>query len=339
MTVLEDDENVQAKQTEEDLRLYGSRIEPPEVGDADKGTKLGHLPSKRSASKLGNLTGRPAKASRIEGSIDISCQVVTAMDWNGGASPLDAWLNQSAVPSADSQRLQQQQLCKASSTARELDEIKVFHNVHITDVPQPAQGEAMSNLPDHILRLGLQAQIYYRNILDRYPQLPTYLVCRLAVANHSRAERQRHPKIHASDSAGYSQGQNLAGGVREQEAASNSKNGHRPRTESMLGRANALRLIPQHPTKAQDMKYRCKLCDGGFQSKELHIYHMLTHKIITCEPAKEPVSRPIGKSIGLYMLRLEDCDEEARKEVSELLKMPSSIVMNLIRSKSFHFLL
>ncbi|ERF68437.1 hypothetical protein EPUS_03755 [Endocarpon pusillum Z07020] len=297
VTVLDDDENVQAKQTEEDLRLYGSRIEPPEVRIVDKGTK-------RSASEFETLTGRSAKASRTEGSNDISHQVITAMDWNSGASPLDAWLNQSAVPSADSQQLQQQQLCKASSTARELDEIKAFRNVHITDVPQPVKRRTFLNLPDEVLRLGLQAQIYYRNILDRYPQLPTYLVCRLAVANHCRAERLRHPKIHTDESADHNQNLNLISDGREQEATSNSKNSHKHRKESPAGRATAFRQIPQRSTKAQHSsyiafgeggKYQCAHLARG--SKSAGIWSADTGSMDEEEEEEERIA-PKGKSSG-----------------------------------------
>lgn len=47
----------------------------------------------------------------------------------------------------------------------------------------------LSSGTDHKSGLELPAQIYYRNIEDRYPSLPPFLTRRLAIANLNRAER------------------------------------------------------------------------------------------------------------------------------------------------------
>ena len=47
---------------------------------------------------------------------------------------------------------------------------------------------------DRVEALDFGAQIYYRNIMDRYPAIPIYLARRLAQANHDRAERLRNKK-------------------------------------------------------------------------------------------------------------------------------------------------
>lgn len=290
MTILEDDENVQAKQTEEDLRLYGSRIEPPEVGDFDKGTKLGNLSSKRSASEFETLLSRPAKVSRNEESGDISRQAVTAVDWNSGASPLDAWLNQSAVPSAVPQQPQQQQFCNGDSTARELEEIKVFRNIHIADISLPLQHETVSDLPDEILRLGLQAQIYYRNILDRYPQLPTYLIHRLAVANHRRAELLRQRKFHANEPADCNQGQGFTFDVQDYKATTRSRKDLSSQLEDPFRPANELRpslqqaMMDQSSPNISDVrKNQCKLCGESFYLVSTLRIHMYSHHGVKSE--------------------------------------------------------
>jgi hypothetical protein len=58
--------------------------------------------------------------------------------------------------------------------------------------PQNQVTSGTPDVPDEIASLGLQAQIYFRNIVDRYPLLPMYLIHRLAVSNHRRAERPKH---------------------------------------------------------------------------------------------------------------------------------------------------
>ena len=188
VTFLEDDEEVENQQVQEDLRLYGSRPEPPEAIDVGETMLPASPPRKRSSAEFEAAVNRPYKARRLAQK-DFCHEAVTAIDWNSGATPLDAWLNQSAVPSPAPQQLQLQQSRHKDLVAREIEEIKVFRNVHIADAPEPALRNVIPDVPDEIASLGLQAQIYYRNIVDRYPLLPMYLIRRLAVSNHRRAER------------------------------------------------------------------------------------------------------------------------------------------------------
>jgi hypothetical protein len=160
--------------------------------------QLADLPPKRSASEFEAAVDRPAKARKIGESRHFNYQAVTAIDWNSGASPLDAWLNQSAVPSVATQQLQKQHSEEGNPAAQELEEIKVFRNVHIADAPEPRTHEGLPTSPEDVAYLGLQAQIYYRNIVDRYPLLPAYLVRRLAIANYRRAERLSFRKTQAN---------------------------------------------------------------------------------------------------------------------------------------------
>ena len=114
------------------------------------------------------------------------------MDWNSGASPLDAWLNQSAIPST-TPALDHQETVDLESDllALETEEIKVFRNVHMAIAPSPEHNDRPLE-PVEGLEFG--AQIYYRNIMDRFPILPKYLARRLAQANCHRAERLRNEK-------------------------------------------------------------------------------------------------------------------------------------------------
>ena len=69
--------------------------------------------------------------------------------------------------------------------------MKVFRNVHMAIAPSPERNDPPL---EHFESLALGAQIYHRNIMDRYPIIPIYLARRLAQANRDRAERLRNEK-------------------------------------------------------------------------------------------------------------------------------------------------
>jgi len=189
MAISEDD--VARQQAQEDLQLYGSRPEPPDVIEVDEATQLTGLPPKRSVLGFAAAVDRPSKIRKKSKSQTDNFSTVTAIDWNSGASPLDSWLNQSAIPSstvAASPHIPEHPA--KDPVAREVEEIKVFRNIHIGVEFEPERPSAGPK-HDFVTSMELGAQIYYRNIMDRYPMLPAYLACRLAQANHARAERLR----------------------------------------------------------------------------------------------------------------------------------------------------
>ena len=188
--VSEDD--VARRQIEEDLQLYGSRPEPPDTIEVDEYSQLANLPPKRNASDFEAAVERPAKLRRKSKSKEFNYQALNVMDWNSGASPLDAWLNQSAVPLPGAALDQRGSTNPVSDPlTQEIDEIKVFRNVHMAIASSP---EHNNPLLGPVEGLDFGAQIYYRNIMDRFPVIPRYLARRLAQANCDRAERLRHEK-------------------------------------------------------------------------------------------------------------------------------------------------
>jgi len=195
------EEDVARQQADEDLRLYGTRPEPPDFNEVDETTTLAdfNLPSKRTLSDFEAAVDHPAKVRKKGESKGFSYQSVTAMDWNSGSSPLEAWLNQSAVPAATSVAAQYSPVnAEKAMVAQEIGEMKVFRNVHMTKEQTPMKSS--QGLVD-MEELELGAQIYYRNIVDRYPLLPAYLARRLAQANHDRAERLRYEKSQGREMA------------------------------------------------------------------------------------------------------------------------------------------
>ena len=190
------EDDIARQQIDEDLRLYGIRPEPPDAVEVDESIQLASLPPKRNASEFAATVDRLAKAGEKDKIKEFNNESLSVMDWNSGASPLDAWLNQSAVPSTTA-ALKQQESVKPEGDilAQEIEEMKFFRNVHMTTAPSPER----NNPPlDRVEALDFGAQIYYRNITDRYPAIPIHLARRLAQANHDRAERLRNKKRDSS---------------------------------------------------------------------------------------------------------------------------------------------
>ena len=123
---------------------------------------------------------------------DFALPTVTSIDWNNGGSPLEAWLNQSALPSVAAMSPVSEEDIAAQKnrlTAQEIEEIKAFRQVHITKSAPIESQLAIENLAEEMSDLKPRARVYFRNIADRYPLLPAYLVQRLARANCDRIER------------------------------------------------------------------------------------------------------------------------------------------------------
>lgn len=199
-TILDEEDQIARYQAEEDVRLYGSRLKPIDVAEFNEDI---HSPqSKRKSSDFEEaILDRPAKMRKKSYNESHKGEVVTAMDWNAGKSPLSAWLNQSAVPSVvpaliDDLEDQTTKIPRPNLLDRELKEIEVFRNVHMATAPESTHHIATSAQED-VSDLELGAQIYYRNIVDRYPLLPVYLARRLAVANNGRAERLQRQRAKA----------------------------------------------------------------------------------------------------------------------------------------------
>ena len=183
ITLLEEEEQVKRKQVAEDLQLYGSRLEPVDAVDVDEDVEIAKLPPKRNAVEFEAAVGK--------GETQVSNHTaVTCMDWNSGRTPIESWLNQSAVPLAVpvSHTEAQDSIRGRNPTIQELQEIKVFRNIHIAKAEEQID-RINTELAEILSDLEPRAQIYFRNIADRYPLLPLYLTRRLAVANCVRAER------------------------------------------------------------------------------------------------------------------------------------------------------
>ena len=195
-TIIEEEE-VARRQVAEDLRLFGSRLQPADPVDTDASVYMTTPAPKRNAFDFGASLDRPNKYHKTEDRTECGTTAVTAVDWNSGKTRIDAWLNQCAVPLVvpPIRCASQEASWSAESSAAiemEVEEIGVFRNIHIASLPHSRDNSKPSRVPDTTSDLELRPMIYYRNILDKYPHLPTYLARRLAKANHARAERLRN---------------------------------------------------------------------------------------------------------------------------------------------------
>ena len=199
---LKDEDEVARRQKEEDLRLYGSRIEPVDALEVDDDAQLADSPTEDITTDFETYFNEAEKAHKKTESKSNDDEA-SIIDGNGEVNPMSAWLTQSALPSVvpmPSHPLDQGASTEADLVKQERKEIETFRYVHVAsgaEVDGPITDSTDTTKVEDIQDLELPSQIYYRNIVDRYPLLPTYLARRLAEANSSRAERLSSQRVEA----------------------------------------------------------------------------------------------------------------------------------------------
>jgi hypothetical protein len=108
--------------------------------------------------------------------------------------PLLSWLDKTQPPEHPTKiqdQLQERQASQERAKAHEMEDIELLRNVLVVpserELDVPTGHEKPLEFGEDGLELG--AQIYYRNIIDRYPAIPNYLARRLANANLCRIKR------------------------------------------------------------------------------------------------------------------------------------------------------
>lgn len=196
---VDEEEEVARWQNEEDFRHYGSRSEPMDVLEMTSDAKVLDSPTKDSPVNFAAAFNERESLHKT-GNFSESEKTSIYSNEHAKVSPLTAWLTESALPSVTrvcSPPLVERVGKEVDSLREEIREIENFRNVHLaSDLLNDSQATETSKATD-AFGLELPSQIYYRNILDRYPLLPTYLARRLAEANSNRAERLFQQRVGA----------------------------------------------------------------------------------------------------------------------------------------------
>ncbi len=201
VTVLEDEDEITQRQIEEDVHVFGSRPAPQDLEEGLEAMKA--EPSGEShKSALSEVF--PSRRSRKRKASDAGHRTVSAIDWDDGESPIYSWLTQSAIPPAYPvlQRKPEEQSSEAQEAiVREEKELELYKKVHILTASDPLKVplDTMERAEDEDNELESGAQIYRRNIIDRFPNIPRYLARRLAKANLNRAKRLHRQEPYGQD--------------------------------------------------------------------------------------------------------------------------------------------
>ena len=113
------------------------------------------------------------------------------IDWHSGPTPMDAWLNQSAIRMDGGfvQEIDDEKLQEAEKLEQEQRDIEVLRKVHLAaDVAEPDTGRLEDDVYDG---LDETARPFLRKILDKFPFIQPFLARRLAESNLSRDRRLR----------------------------------------------------------------------------------------------------------------------------------------------------
>lgn len=116
---------------------------------------------------------------------------VPAIDWNAGSSPLDAWLNQSALPSSDTSfhTVCEEENRRYAMRDQEQRDLKHLRRVHVILGEKTIHGDRWEGVDDKLFEKPVWP--HFRKILDKFPTIPVFLAKRLANSNFRRDERLR----------------------------------------------------------------------------------------------------------------------------------------------------
>jgi hypothetical protein len=200
--IADESDLIARQQALEDLQSFGARKPPTDVAshlsDSIPGLEITEYKSNLSKQDSHVLArdgqDKPQRFSdsmnpELEWPINEQKRMpLTAIDWNSGKSPLEAWLNQSAVPSLDTrlQDIVQEEKHTQASLDQEQHDIGYLRKVHLHVDDKPLQQCYLGK--DAVDPSTLP---YRRKITDKFPCVPAFLVSRLAEANLHRDNRLR----------------------------------------------------------------------------------------------------------------------------------------------------
>jgi len=207
-------------QVEEDAKLFGLRDvagdkdnEGPSFGqrveELPEDVEMVHAADDSQSAQTGNPFSHEETRMNAQQSLSVDLNKLAS---NSSSQPLPEppifnWLAQTVPPKdpesvfrwREAEESRQVELKEQEATC-----LEVFRNVLIVASPEngmPGLSGKTAQSQEDELELG--ARIYYRNILDRYPDIEPFLARRLAKANWKRANRLASTRViaeHASQS-------------------------------------------------------------------------------------------------------------------------------------------
>jgi len=194
-----EDVRVEQRQVDEDYRIFGERpvpLDSIDIGGAEapiQKTAFHELIDNDTLAPEPEMS-KPAMPGQfklddlLSGLVNTSTEPLNTENKSGTLVPLDIWLDK--VPLYT--HLGDDSVTDVTMPIEdnEHDSLECFRRIHIDEERDgcsitPNEPENARNLNE----VAFSARIFYRNIRDRYPQIPEYLALRLSEANQRRAER------------------------------------------------------------------------------------------------------------------------------------------------------
>ena len=154
---------------QQDLQLHRSKPWPLLIVDVCESSLLAviDLPLSQSTRHFEVAVNSPAQVCKKSDTKIYKHQAVTAINWN--STPLEGWLGEYNTPSSPpifECECEEDVLMMEHSVAQEMEEIKIFRNVHMSMSPEPDTDTSDVTAIDRVADLDLDTQMYYRNIVD-----------------------------------------------------------------------------------------------------------------------------------------------------------------------------
>jgi hypothetical protein len=223
-------------------------------------------------------------------------------DTEQARSPLLNWLDQTAPPQYPTKvhnRRQEQMNIRTEAKTHELEEIEILRNVLVTPALQTDRDTLRHETETNgESELPLGARIYYRNIVDRFPQAPKYLATRLSEANWVRANRlgfAKFPVFNDNDLDLSDFQEELESDMSEESSSSDitkSNWEHKPSFDTKRSRVftfedseNSMKdksppQSPSHVKKTTGSKRTCSVCNKSFRRlKQLRRHQKKLHSL------------------------------------------------------------
>jgi hypothetical protein len=279
---------VAKRQNLEDVQSFGARnppadaieyIKSDEASRARFATPNGISDPIVDFAEQGGVLGTPADYGS-DGNDKLLRLSVPAVDWNAGSSPIDAWLNQSAVPSVDTtfEVIHEEERWRIAIHEQEQQDLEYLRRVHILSGEKALHGGVLKEFDGGLLESP--AWPHYRKIVDKFPNVPAFLAQRLADSNVGRDDRLRkarnelqalesEERLRPNPTALVDDTSNIDGLSRPARSqVVDPSNLTEPRAPSPQARARG----PKHPAT-----FQCNLCPKRFTRAYNLRSHLRTH--------------------------------------------------------------